>query len=68
MVLYSFFLGLLTLLGGLFIMKDLTDFIAMGEKVGLTTDKLLSFAESKYESYLKTLEINKTRERERKTS
>ena len=40
-------------------MKDLSDFIAMGKEVGLPADKLLSFAESKYESYLKTLEIER---------
>ena len=47
-------------------MKDLSDFIAMGKEVGLPADKLLSFAESKYESYLKTLEIEKQeKEKER---
>ena len=66
MVFYSFLLVLLTLLGGLFIMKDLSDFIAMGEKVGVPDDKLLSFAENKYENYLKALEVEAIKEKELK--
>ena len=45
-------------------MKDLSDFIAMGKEVALTADKLLTFAQTEYDKYLKTLEIEK-QEKER---
>ena len=45
-------------------MKDLSDFIAMGEKLGLTTNDLATFARTEYDKYLKTLEIEK-QEKER---
>ena len=56
MVVYNFILVWFGLWAGLFIMKDLTDFVALGEKLGLKDDKLLTFAETKYDDYLKTLE------------
>ena len=37
-------------------MKDLTDFVTLGKEFGLKDDKLLTFAESKYDSYLKSLD------------
>ena len=54
MVVDKFSLVWITLLGCLLIMKDLTDFVALGEKLGLKDDKLLPFAEAKYDAYLKS--------------
>ena len=56
MVVYKFILVWVGLWAGLSIMKDLTDFVVLGEKLGLKDDKLLTFAETKYDDYLKTLE------------
>ena len=43
-------------------MKDLTDFIAIGKELGFEKDKLLTFAQSEYEKYLKAIEAEKQAE------
>ena len=52
MLVYKIILSLFTLLGWLAIMKDLGDFVALGEKLGLSDDKLFKFAKDEHESYL----------------
>ena len=69
MLVYKIILSLFTLLGWLAIMKDLGDFVALGEKLGLSGDKLLKFAEAKHETYLADLaaeaeRVEKANERE----
>ena len=56
MVVYKFILVWVGLWAGLFIMKDLLDFIAVGKELGHTGDKLEKYAETKYEAYLKAIE------------
>ena len=56
MIVDKFTLTLIALLGCLLIMKDLSDFVALGEKLGIKDDKLLPFAKSEYDAYLKSLE------------
>ena len=47
-------------------MKDLTDFIAVGKELGLTTDKLSTFARTEYDKYLKALEVEDIKEKEKR--
>ena len=54
MIVDKFTLVWIALWGCLLIMKDLTDFVALGEKLGIKDDKLLPFAEAKYDAYLKS--------------
>ena len=54
MIVNKFILVLIALWGCLLIMKDLTDFVALGKDLGITSDKLLPFAEAKYDAYLKS--------------
>ena len=56
MLVYKIILSLFTLLGCLSIMKDLTDFVAVGKELGLSGDKLFKFAKDEYDSYLQSLE------------
>ena len=48
------YFDLCTLLGGLvsLIMKDLFDFIALGEKLGYSGDDLEKYAEKRYKEYV----------------
>ena len=54
MIVNKFILVLIALWGCLLIMKDLTDFVALGKDLGIKDDKLLPFAEAKYDAYLKS--------------
>ena len=54
MIVNKFILVLIALWGCLLIMKDLTDFVALGKELGIKDDKLLPFAEAKYDAYLKS--------------
>ena len=54
MIVNKFILVLIALWGCLLIMKDLTDFVAIGKEFGLTDDKLFNFAKSEYDAYLKS--------------
>ena len=65
MIVNKFILVLIALWGCLLIMKDLTDFVALGEKLGISGDKLLPFAEAKYDAYLKSCNEEKKLEAER---
>ena len=65
MIVNKFILVLIALWGCLLIMKDLTDFVALGKDLGITSDKLLPFAEAKYDAYLKSYNEDKKLETER---
>ena len=44
--------------------KDITDFITVGEKLGYEKDEIRKYAEPEYHKYLKRIEREKTEKRE----
>ena len=65
MIVNKFILVLIALWGCLSIMKDVTDFVALGKDLGIKDDKLLPFAEAKYDAYLKSYNEDRKVETER---
>ena len=56
MLAYKYTLVWFTLVGGIVIMKDLLDFVALGKELGYSGDKLEGYAEAKYGEYLRAEE------------